>query len=293
MTNTSCNLCPRACGINRLRFTGFCGGGKSVKVARAALHFWEEPCISGKNGSGTVFFSGCHLRCVYCQNAEISHDHFGVEITVSRLAEIFKELEAQGAHNINLVSGTHYIPEICDALALAHVSIPVVYNSSGYETLSSIQKLQGFVDIFLPDLKYYSSTLSLKYSGAADYFEVASVAIQEMARISGKPKFNAEGILQKGTIVRHLILPGAYKDSLRLLDWLEEVFSPEDILISLMRQFTPYSKCESFPELNRRLTTFEYQKVSRRLCKTAFQGYLQEKSAAKKEYTPLFDLTGI
>lgn len=288
-----CDLCPRMCGANRDLSPGYCGGGAKVKVARAALHHWEEPCISGTLGSGTVFFSGCPLQCCFCQNYKISAENFGKEISVSHLCTIFQNLERLGAHNINLVSPTHYVPQILQALEKAHLHIPIVYNSGGYERVETIALLQGKIDIYLPDLKYYDSGRSARYSNAKDYFQVASRAIQAMVRQVGPLQFGSDGLLKRGVIVRHMVMPGGYEDSLRLLDWLETTFRKEDILLSIMSQFTPFYRCHDYPEINRRITTYEYEKVLQRARKLPFEGFAQERSSAKEEYTPDFDLTGV
>lgn len=212
-----CNLCPRKCGVDRAAKPGFCGCGVRVRVARAALHYWEEPCISGKSGSGAVFFSGCTLRCCYCQNYKISTGRFGKEISVGRLAEIFLELQEKGANNINLVTATQYLPQVLDALDIAKpkLHIPIVYNCGGYERIETIRALKGYVDIFLPDFKYFSSELSRKYSRAEDYFDITSAAIKEMIAQTGKIHIADNGIMKKGVIIRHLVLPGARKDSFK------------------------------------------------------------------------------
>jgi len=290
----SCNICPRSCGINREIEKGYCGGGNNVKVARASLHFWEEPCISGTNGSGTVFFSGCNMKCCFCQNYKISAENFGKEITTQRLAEIFLELQDKNAHNINLVNPTHYIPWIIEALDIAKPSlkIPIVYNTGGYETVESIKMLDGYIDIYLPDFKYKSSNLSKKYSHADDYFEVATMAIREMFSQVGKPVFEKD-ILKKGVIIRHLALPNAREDSMGILEWISLHFESNEVLVSLMSQYTPYYKSCEFPEINRRISTFEYNKVLDKAISLGVKGYMQEKSSAKEEYTPDFDLSGV
>lgn len=289
---THCTLCPRRCGADRTRGQGVCGGGGLPRIARAALHHWEEPCISGERGSGTVFFSGCPLKCCYCQNYKISAENFGREITVRRLADIFLDLQRQGAHNINLVNPTHYVPWILEALDSARLHIPVVYNSGGYETMETLRALEGYVSVYLPDLKYFDSARSQRYSAASDYFEVASKAVEEMYRQVGKPKFEG-GLIKSGMIVRHLVLPKGRQDSMKVFDWLAGRFSPDEILVSLMSQYTPFHRSAQFPEINRRLMSFEYNSVLARVSELGFNGYMQEKSAAKEEYTPAFDLQGV
>lgn len=295
MTKNGCGLCPRACGAVRSRDPGRCGGGARARVARAALHPWEEPCISGSRGSGTVFFSGCELGCVFCQNREISRGNFGREIPEAQLAEIFLRLQQQGAHNLNLVTPLQYTPQILQALDLAgpELKLPVVVNCGGYARVETLKQWSGHADIWLPDLKYYSSELSERYSGAGDYFDYASGAILEMHRQQPRLVWNEDGMLRQGLIVRHLILPGAWKDSLKLLDWLDGALPKESFLLSLMRQYTPTEACRAYPEINRRLTTFEYRKVADRAAELGFQGFTQEAGSAKAEYTPPFDLTGV
>ena len=295
----SCTLCPRRCGADRAAGqTGFCGAGGILKAARAALHFWEEPCISGTRGSGTVFFSGCTLKCCFCQNYPISAEGLGKEITIEHLAEIFLDLQKQGAHNINLVTATQYLPSIRQALELARpeLHIPVVYNSGGYERTETIREFSDCIDIWLPDLKYYDSSLSEKYSAAQNYFSMASKAIKEMIRVSGGLAWDPEnpGLLKKGVVIRHMVLPGAKEDSIRLLHWIKEELPPGQFLLSILSQYTPFYKSSQYPEIRRRITTYEYQKVVDTAIELGLtDGYMQEKSSAKEEYTPPFDLSGI
>ena len=286
-----CTLCPRQCGVDRSVKTGFCGMGERLRVARAALHFWEEPCISGTRGSGTVFFSGCTLRCAYCQNYSISHEGQGQDISVQRLADIFRELEDQGAHNINLVTGTPFVPAILDALELYHPNIPLVWNTGGYETVETLKRLKGAVDIYLPDLKHVSPRLAKLFAGAPDYFEAASEAIQEMCRETGGTVYDADGIMQNGVIVRHLILPGCTGDSIRALDFIAEHL-PKGTPVSLMRQYTPEPWC-AVPGLDRRVTDAEYERVLTHFEMLGLPGYTQEKEAADGAFTPNFDGTGV
>ena len=288
---SGCTLCPRRCGVDRSKRTGFCGMGVMPKVARAALHFWEEPCISGRNGSGTVFFSGCTLRCAYCQNHEISHLGHGKEITVQRLADIFKMLRDQGAHNINLVTATPFVPAVLDALSLFHPGIPIVWNSGGYETVDTLKMLQGAVDIYLPDLKHVSSRLSALCAQAPDYFDMSSAAIQEMCRQTGPAVYDEAGMMRRGVIVRHLILPGCTADSCRVLDFIAEKLPP-GTPVSLMRQYTPEPWC-AIPGLDRRITDKEYARVLDHFQALGLQGYIQEKESADGAYTPAFDGTGV
>lgn len=292
----ACSLCPRHCGVDRTISLGFCGGGSLPKVARAALHFWEEPVISGEEGSGTVFFSGCPLQCVFCQNHEISSGNFGQEITVERLSQIFLELQEQGANNINLVTGTHYVPQIIAALDLVReqLHIPVVYNSSGYETLETLRLLEGYVDIYLPDLKYMDSRRSARYSNAADYPETATAAILEMFRQVGAVQYDQRGMLKKGLIVRHMVMPGGVEDSSRILHWVAQNLPLDDILVSIMSQYTPFHRSGDFPEIHRRLTEEEYDAVLDVLDELEIEnGFCQELSSASEEYTPSFRLEGV
>ena len=295
MREEKCRLCPRNCGAVRSKAPGRCGAGARAKVARAAKHLWEEPCISGSRGSGTVFFSGCELGCVFCQNREISRGNFGREVTEKRLAEIFLELQAQDVHNINLVTPLQYTPQILSALELARpaLTLPVVVNCGGYARVDTLRRWEGQADIWLPDLKYHSSELAARYSGAADYFDRATEAILEMHRQQPTLEWNADGTLRRGVIVRHLILPGAWKDSLKVLEWLDSALPKDGFLLSLMRQYTPTEACKDYPEINRKLTTFEYRKVLDRAAELGFGGFSQEADSAKAEYTPAFDLTGV
>ena len=294
MNMSQCSLCPRQCKADRETTTGFCGGGNEIKVARAALHYWEEPCISGLNGSGTVFFSGCTLKCCFCQNFKISAENFGKNISTKRLAEIFLELQEQKAENINLVNPTHYVPLIIEALDMVKdkLNIPVVYNSGGYESIETLKMLDGYVDIYLPDLKYKDNIISKKYSKATDYFEVATKAIKYMYKQVGELKYSGN-MLKKGVVIRHLVLPNNRNDSIAVLDWIADNFDKDKILISLMSQFTPFYKCSEHPEINRRISTFEYNRVLEHAQKLGLKGFMQEKSSAKEEYTPDFDLSGI
>ena len=291
---TSCTLCPRKCGADRINGAGFCGAGDKLRAAKAYLHMWEEPCISGQNGSGTVFFSGCSLHCRFCQNYKISAENFGTEISEARLAEIFLELQEKGAHNINLVTPTHFVPQIMSALDIAkpRLNIPVVYNCGGYESVDTLKMLEGYIDIYLPDFKYADNDIARKYSAAPDYFEVCTAAIDEMLRQAGAPKFEGE-LLRSGVIIRHMTLPTHRFDSVRVLEEISRRYGTENILLSLMSQYTPFYKSCEYKELNRRISTFEYNFVADRAAELGFNGYMQEKSSAKEEYTPDFDLFGI
>lgn len=289
----TCTLCPRRCGAPRTetRGGGFCGMPSLPVVARAALHYWEEPCISGTRGSGTVFFSGCSLQCVFCQNGSISREHFGRSVTVSRLREIFRELAKQGAHNINLVTPTHFTPAIREALEESP-GVPVVWNSGGYELPEALRTLEGKVQIYLPDLKYADSALAAQYSGAPDYFEAATAAIREMFRQVGRCMFDGDGMLQRGVIIRHLLLPGALENTKQVLDWIADTFTPGEVLVSLMSQYTPQQGAEGL--LRRRVTGAEIRAARAYLENLGLtSGYVQDSSSAREEYTPPFDLTGV
>lgn len=303
---SACTLCPRACKVNRIAGQiGVCGEGAQIRAARAALHFWEEPCISGKSGSGAVFFSGCSVGCVFCQNQTIAHGETGFPLTSKRLSEIFLDLQAQGANNINLVTPTHFIPQIREALLLAKdagLFLPIVYNSSGYEKVESLHLLHGLVDIYMPDCKYYSRELSTRYSHCGDYFAQTSQAITEMVRQVGTPLFNGdpeddsysdEVLLKKGVLVRHLLLPGCVEDSKKVLSWLHETFG-EQIYISIMRQYTPLPQVVSYPELNRTVTDAEYEElVDYALSIGIEQAFIQEDGVEKDSFIPAFDGKGI
>lgn len=292
----NCTLCPRNCGVDRTQAVGFCGASEHIKTARASLHFWEEPCISGAKGSGTVFFSGCNLACRYCQNYQISVGGFGEEITVKQLCEIFLKLQNKGAHNINLVTPTPYFPMIMSAIDLVRdkMYIPFIANVGGYEKPETIRMLKGYIDIFLTDVKYQSSEISKKYSLASDYFEYAMNSLAEMISLCGVPEFDDEGIMQSGVIVRHLVLPGFRKDSIEIIKSLADRFGVEDYILSLMSQYTPNGNVDDYPEINRTITSFEYNSVVDTAIELGFENaYVQEKSSAKAEYTPQFDLTGV
>ncbi len=294
MSSYVCSICPRQCGAERndTHGAGFCGMPVSPMVARAALHYGEEPCISGTRGSGTVFFSGCSLRCCYCQNHSISHQNEGKAISIERLAEIFRELEDAGAHNINLVNPSHHAVSICKALQLYRPNIPVVYNSSGYERVETLQMLDGLVDVYLPDCKYVDLNLSKSLSQAEDYFHVASTAILEMARQTGKAQFDENGMMIKGTMVRHLVLPGHTKNSMQVLDWLATI--KDSIWVSLMFQYTPCGDVSAHKELQRTLTRRECEKVWQYMDDLGIvNGYVQDRKSAGTTMIPAFDLTGV
>lgn len=294
----NCTLCPRECGINRtIGQTGYCGMPADLVVARAALHMWEEPCISGSTGSGTVFFGGCNLKCVFCQNHSIAVGNCGKKITTARLAQIFLELQEKGASNINLVTPTHYIPQIREALLLAKeqgLILPIVYNTGSYENTDALRLLDGLIDVYLPDLKYFSTELSTKYSHAADYFEKASLAIAEMYRQVGTPIFEeTTGMMQKGIIVRHLVLPGQTKDSKKVLRYLHETYG-DKIYVSIMNQYTPLPHVVHIPELDRKVTTEEYDRVVNFAIRLGMENaFIQEGETAEESFIPPFDMEGV
>ena len=290
-------LCPRACLADRdSGERGVCGMANEIMIARAAPHMWEEPPISGTRGSGTIFFSGCSLGCVFCQNNIISHRAHGKTVTPERLGEIMLELKELGVHNINLVTPTHFSDRLIPILEdiRPKLNIPIVYNCGGYESVEALRNLDGLIDIYLPDFKYFSPALSEKYSAAPDYFEVASRAIAEMYRQTGKNIFDENGLMTRGIIVRHLLLPGCRRDSIELLLRLAEILPPAHIKISIMRQFTPeFVSKTDYPELSRRVTSFEYDSVLREADSFGFDGYFQAADSADTKYTPDFDLSGI
>ncbi len=261
-------------------------------IARAARHFGEEPCISGENGSGTIFFSGCSLRCVFCQNAPISREHYGKPITINRLAEIFRELEAQGVHNINLVNPTHYAVSVCKALELYKPSIPVIYNTGGYERIETLRMLDGLIDVYLPDCKYIHSDIAEKLSGVSNYFQYASAAILEMARQTGPVSLDENGLIRRGTIVRHLVLPAHTKESMAVLDWLAQ--HKKAFWVSLMFQYTPMGDLSAHKELQRPLTRRECDKIRDYMFSLGIcDGYTQSRQSSGKGMIPAFDLTGV
>lgn len=317
----NCMLCPRECGVNRKKGEmGVCGQTAAIKAARAALHMWEEPCISGQNGSGTVFFSGCNLGCVFCQNHNIATGKAGIEISIERLAEIFLELQEKGANNINLVTAGHFVPQVVEALKQAKqqgLYLPIVYNTSSYEKVETLRLLDGYVDIYLPDLKYVDSTISSRYSHAADYFTYASAAIAEMVRQAGEPEFVFERtadekkkvfdaaeyqerseageslLMRKGVIVRHLVMPGCVEDSKRVISYLLKTYGNQ-IFISIMNQYTPLPQCREYPELSRRVTEAEYDAVVDYAIGLGIEnGFIQEGDVAEESFIPEFDGEGI
>ena len=288
-----CNLCPRKCNVDRALYTGFCGADNNIRIARADLHKWEEPCISVTNGAGTIFFSGCSLHCCYCQNNEISSRITGKNVSVSELAGIMLELQDKGADNIELVTPTHYILPILKTLdKIRHkLHIPVVYNSGGYELSDTIRLLDGYIDVYLPDMKYFSPELSLRYSHAPDYFEHASSAVLEMVKQKGELVFSDNGTLLNGTVIRHLVLPSCRHDSFKIIDWISENIPEKTALVSLMSQFTPFDFIpDEFSEIKRKITKMEYKTVVRYAIDKGLDCYTQHFSSASSEYLPDFNL---
>ena len=293
MMENGCTLCPRACGVLRgeTEGRGVCGVGTLPRIARAGLHMWEEPCISGTRGSGAVFFSGCGLRCIFCQNEEISHGGVGESVSVKRLSEIFRELEESGAHNINLVTAAQFVPAVIAALDLYRPQIPIVYNSSGYESVDTLRQLEGYIDIYLPDYKYIDPGMAKLLSGAEDYPEVALCAIREMVRQPGPAVYDAEGMMLSGTQIRHLVLPGLTGDSMKILEMIAGEFP--GVPVSLMGQYTPFGKALAMPGMNRRLKKKEYARVLDCMEALELPGYRQALDSASESFVPAFDGTGV
>ncbi len=299
---SACTLCPRRCGADRKAGKeGRCHTSETILVARAALHYWEEPCLSGQEGSGAVFFSGCPLGCIYCQNREISRGEAGFPVTVERLSEIFLELQDKNANNINLVTAGHYLPQVCEALRLAKqggLAVPVVWNSSAYETVEALKMLQGLVDVYLPDLKYLTPELAAQYSHAADYPDIACKAIREMVRQQSEPRFDAAGRMTAGVIVRHLLLPGHVREAKQVLKYLHETYG-EQIYISIMSQYTPpdakqVPEIADDPLLCRKVTSREYERLLAYATQIGIsQGFYQEGETAEESFIPPFDGTGV
>nr|WP_207720906.1 radical SAM protein [Clostridium gasigenes] len=293
----SCRLCPRNCGVNRLEGEkGFCAAGYKVRVARAALHNWEEPCISGEVGSGTIFFSHCTLKCVFCQNYDISQCQFGKEISIERLGEIYLELQEKGALNINLVTPTHYVPQIIEALKIAKkkgLNIPIIYNSSGYEKVETIKLLKGYIDVYLPDMKYFNSKYSSKYSKAKDYFTFAKTSIHEMINQVGDVVFDEKGIIKKGVIIRHLMLPGLLFDSKKIIDYIYKSYG-DKVYISIMNQYTPLGNAKEYQEINKFLNQKHYESlIDYALELGVKKGFIQEEGTAKESFIPMFNYEGV
>ena len=293
MMETGCTLCPRHCAIERgaTEGRGVCGVGTQPKIARAALHMWEEPCISGTRGSGAVFFSGCGLKCIFCQNESISHGGEGEYVTPKRLAEIFRELEDQGAHNINLVTAAQFVPAVLEALEIYRPEIPIVYNSSGYESVDTLRLLEGYIDIYLPDYKYIDPAMAKLLSGAADYPDVAMEAIREMIRQTGTAQYDEDGMMTRGTQIRHLVLPGLTGDSMKILSLIADAFP--GVPVSLMGQYTPFGRALNMPGMNRKLKKKEYARVLAHMEALELPGYRQELDSASDAFVPAFDGTGV
>ena len=290
----NCNLCPRLCGVNRTKMPGVCASPEAMTVARAAAHFGEEPCISGARGSGTIFFCGCGLRCVFCQNAAISRGGAGEKVDITKLRAIMQTLRAQGVHNINLVTASHYTDIVAEALTDFDLGLPVVWNSAGYERSETLRLLEGKVQIYLPDFKFFDPALARRYAAAPDYPEVAKAALFEMFDQAGDIEFDGDGLLTRGLLIRHLLLPGQVEDSLRVIDWVSDNFPPGTVMFSLLAQYTPMPGLEQYPELMRRLTTEEYEKAVEHLYASRItRGYVQELDAAGERYIPAWDLTGV
>ncbi|URZ14657.1 radical SAM protein [Clostridium felsineum] len=290
----NCKLCPRECGINRLEGKkGFCLSSDKVKIARVSLHAWEEPCISGTKGSGTIFFSNCTLRCVFCQNHKISSEGVGKEVSIERLSEIFLEQQARGANNINLVTPTHYVPQIIEAIKLAKkngLTLPILYNSNGYVSLETIKLLDGYIDVYLPDLKYFDDKYAVKYSKAPNYFKVATNAIGTMFSQVGKPVFNEDGLITKGVIIRHLMLPGLLFDSKKIMDYIYNTFH-NSVYVSIMNQYTPTFNAEIYPEINKPLNPKHYDAlIDYSLSIGIENGFIQDAGTNSKSFIPEFDL---
>ncbi len=288
-----CSICPRNCAVQRNIKTGVCGVSENFRVARAAPHFWEEPCLSGTKGSGTVFFSGCNLGCVYCQNQQVSHKAFGKDVSPDELKRIFDRLLESGVHNLNLVTPTHFVPMLAKVLAEYNSPVPVVYNSSGYEKAETLKMLEGLVDVYLPDIKYFDSAPALKYSGAADYFEYASKAILEMHRQVGGVELDENGIAKKGLIIRHMVLPGNISQAVKVFEWVSRNL-PYDTYISVMRQYTPFGKAKDMPPINRKLSSREYSIVKAKILALGFENCnFQSGEAATESFIPNFNLEGV
>lgn len=296
MNINKCDICPHNCKVNREKQIGKCKATDKPKLALSSLHFFEEPCISGENGSGTVFFSNCNLKCVYCQNYEISNQGFGVEITIERLAEIFLEQQLNNANNINLVSPTIYAYQIKQAIKIAKqkgLNIPIIYNSSGYENIETIKELEGYIDIYLPDFKYASNELGEKYSKVKKYYDMCVPALKEMYRQVGAPEFDENGIIKKGMIIRHLVLPNNIENSKKVIKTIKEEL-PQDVYISIMAQYFPTGEAKNIPELSRKLTKKEYKEIENYIYEQNIQnGYMQELGEHEEEYVPIFNLKGV
>ena len=288
-----CSLCPRKCNIDRTNKIGYCGVNEKIRVARAAPHYWEEPCISGKNGSGTVFFSGCNLGCVFCQNYQLSHEAFGKDVTEYELMKIFDNLINKGVHNINLVTPTHYSHVLSKVLKEFNSPVPIVYNTSSYETVEALKELDGLVDIYLPDIKYYDNEPALKYSKAKDYFLYASEAVKEMYRQVGDFIIDDNGIAQRGILIRHMLLPGNISQAVKIFNWVADNLSL-DTYISVMRQYTPYGEAKNMSPIDRPITAKEYKIAKQKIEEIGFENiYFQKKSSSDEIFIPDFNLEGV
>jgi putative pyruvate formate lyase activating enzyme len=292
-----CILCPRECHVDRIKGeVGYCGETSELRLARASLHMWEEPCISGEEGSGTIFFTGCSLRCVYCQNNIIANGSFGKAIDNERFIEILFELKDKGAQNINLVTPTHFIPQIIRALDFAKkrgLDLPIVYNTSGYEKKESIKLLDGYIDVYLPDFKYYDESISIRYSNSPNYRDYAKKSIEEMVKQVGEPKFNEKGYMTKGVIVRHLVLPGLNEDSKKIIEYLHKEYG-EEIYLSIMSQYTPLEHVNKYSEINRKLTEDEYNEVVDFAISIGVEnGFIQDGESAQESFIPPFNYEGV
>lgn len=294
---TSCTLCARKCRVNRLDGEiGFCNARLKVKIARVSLHKWEEPCISGTKGSGTIFFSNCNLNCVFCQNHAISHEGVGLEVSIKRLSDIFLEQQKRGAHNINLVTPTHYVPQIISALDIAKkngLNIPVLYNTNSYESIDTIKSLEGYIDVYLPDLKYFRNKYSEKYSKADNYFNVAALAISEMVNQVGKVYFDNNGLITRGVIIRHLMLPGLLFDSKKIIDYIYDNYG-DNVYLSLMNQYTPMFNSNKYPEINKQLNPKHYDSIIDYSVSLGVRNaFIQENGTASENFVPNFDLSRV
>ena len=293
----NCTLCFRKCNVNRNNGNlGYCKAGLDLKVARAELHFWEEPCISGDSGSGTVFFSHCNLFCVFCQNHEISQQHHGKIISIQRLSEIFIELQLKGANNINLITPTHYVPQIIEAIILARrngLNLPILYNTNGYDSIETIKLLDGYIDVYLPDFKYFNDKYSLKYSGSDGYSKNIVCILEEMFRQVGEVKFNDKNLITKGLIIRHLMLPGLLFDSKKVLDKIYSLFK-DKVYVSIMNQYTPMNRASDFPEINKTLNPKHYDAlIDYALSIGITKGFIQETGTDSKAFVPSFNNEGV
>ncbi len=292
-----CNVCPRNCKVNRLKGEiGFCKCDDKIKLALVSIHKFEEPCISGKNGSGTIFFSNCNLRCIYCQNYEISQEGVGKEVSIQRLAEIFIEQQNRNVNNINLVTPTMYIYQIIEAIKIAKengLKIPIIYNSNGYENIETIKALDGYIDVYLPDLKYFYDEIAIKYSSAPNYFDIATKAIQEMYRQVGKVELDQNGIIKKGVIIRHLILPNHIQNSKNILKWIKDDM-PNGVFVSIMAQYFPTYKAKEDNFLNRKVSRKEYNEIQNYIYKIGLEnGYIQDLEDCEEGYVPNFNLENV